>query len=199
MFRILHRIAVVLTICFVCGSMLGLAALAYQQRAIVSPAVDGFDAFKAWLTHDTRIVGEVSGRVIKVETDYAFQLKDSQGGRYHFRLAGIEIPKSPLPLSKAEREWKLMVRSNLSNLILSNEVRVLATYLNEHRSGLGVVYLGGANVNTLLVEEGLAKVKPEYLKGLPLKPYYAFLRAQRRAQERQVGIWKAASDSQAAL
>jgi endonuclease YncB( thermonuclease family) len=190
MFRTLHKVMIGLIVCFWAGLAFGLCALAYEKRSAFYPLVDGVEAFKVWMSVDERVVGTVSGRVTKVDNDYAFQMKDQAGLLYYFRLAGIEIPDPILPVSSADWAWKRAVRTNLSELILSNDVQVIATFLNEQRSGLGLVFRAQTNVNVLLVEQGLAKIKPEYLKGLPLKPHYAFLRAQRRARERQAGLWK---------
>jgi endonuclease YncB( thermonuclease family) len=82
------------------------------------------------------------------------------------------------------------IQTELSSLILSNRVEVDLNYLTDKRNGLGTVYKSGTNINVALVENGLARVNLVYLKGLPVQAQYALVRAERKAREQQVGIWK---------
>src|SRR6185503_1652859 len=110
----------------------------------------------------------------------------------------IDVPQ---PSDARTREQGLLwtqCRTNLSSLILSNQVHIDITATNLNRGGWGVVYVNGTNLNLKMVEAGTARINPNYLKTLPLKEQYAFLVAQKKAQGLRLGIWKSTAETQRA-
>ena len=129
------------------------------------------------------------GQVIQVTGADTFRVRNDAGTVFHFRVDGVDVPQ---PLDAQTRDqvrlWT-QCRTNLSSLILSNQVRIEITATNLNRGGWGVVYVNGTNLNLKMVEGGTARINPNYLKTLSLKEQYAFLVAQKNAQELRRGIW----------
>ena len=73
-------------------------------------------------------------------------------------------------------------KTNLSRLVLSNDVRVELTYTNDTGSALGIVYVGTNNINVKAVETRIVQAKRENMRGLPLKDRYALIQAERKAR-----------------
>jgi endonuclease YncB( thermonuclease family) len=99
---------------------------------------------------------------------------------YNIGLLGLVVPAKGVPVVRS----KDPVKARLSELVLSNEVQVILTWVDESRRCLGVVHLGRTNVNGWLIESGLVKLNRDFIKTLPLLEQYALIRADRRANER---------------
>jgi endonuclease YncB( thermonuclease family) len=172
------------------GLLACFGAYVYHKRAIFNPLVDLVEVWQIHRKNPTRMVGQLTGQVTKVGDELGFHVKSEQGPTYSLRLAGLEPPgdQSEKP-KKAKDPIEVEARTILNRLILSNHVRVDLTFMSEQRSGLGIAYRGETNINAAIAEAGLAKVKREYLKGLPWKEQYKLVRAERKAQEKQSGLW----------
>jgi endonuclease YncB( thermonuclease family) len=184
MFHTLHKIVVVMLWVLLAG----LGIYVYQQRAVFSPLVDLVDAMLIRDGFEQKISGEMTGQVVKVFDGDTFQIRDDQGRVLNVRLTGLDAPDIQRT-NKAELLLAGESKTNLTRLILSKPVRVQITYSNDTRGALGIAYLGETNVNATMVAWGMARLKLEYMNGLPLKNRYALLRADRRAKEQ-----KAAAD-----
>jgi endonuclease YncB( thermonuclease family) len=93
----------------------------------------------------------------------------------------------PLARTNARpRDWPDPAKARLSGLVLSNQVEVTMTWIDERRRGVGVVRVGPTNINAAMVESGLAKLNRDFIKPLPLTDQYALIRADRRASERRL-------------
>lgn len=161
----------------------------YQQRAVFYPALDFVQALKIRQDYKLNIVGEVTGEVTKVQEDFIFQMKSTNGLNFSLRLAGLELQTPDILKPKEAAEMKEATQEQLEKLISSKKVRVALTVLSEQRTGAGLVYAGPTNVNASLVRAGRAQLKREYLRGVPLRELYALVQAERLAKEDKAGIW----------
>lgn len=193
MFHTLRKIVIRLFALCVSGLVVGVGAFVYEKRAIFDPVADFIEVLK--LPAGSKSLEQVSGQAIKVMDDYSFQLKDDRGQLFSFRLVGL----APLPpqnaANKTATDFRQETESALRGLVLSNQVRVAVTFLNERRTGLGIAYVGETNVNAAMVEAGLGKVKREFLNGLPRQEQFALVRAESKAREKKAGLWKEPADS----
>lgn len=193
MFHTLRKIVILLFALFVSGLVVGVGAFVYEKRAIFDPVADFIEVLK--LSAGSKSLEQVSGQAIKVMDDYSFQLKDDRGQVFSFRLVGL----APLPPRGGANKTALDVRqemeSSLRGLVLSNQIRVAVTFLNDRQTGLGIAYVGETNVNAAMVEAGLGKVKREFLNGLPRQEQFALVRAESKAREKKAGLWKEPADS----
>jgi endonuclease YncB( thermonuclease family) len=181
MFRLLHKVYIGMRWL----AVLGLAVLVYGHRSFFNPLVDLVDALRVREGLEQQKSGELSGTVTRVLSGDIFQVRDERGRIYTIRLTGVEAPEFQLT-SPAARSRANASRAQLSQLVLSREVRIELTHTNDSRHALGLVYLGGTNVNVMAVENGIVRAKPENMHGLPLKDRYALIQAERRARDRNL-------------
>ena len=193
MFHTLRKIVIVLFFLICSGAAVGVGAVVYAKRAVFDPIMVYLEVRK--LPKAPGALEEISGQVVKTMNDYSLQLKDDRRLLSNFRLVGL----APLDQKRMTNETELVLQDGIETrfrqLVLSNQVRVRVSYLNAQRTGLGLVYTGTTNVNVTLVQEGLAKVKREFLHGLPRIEQYALVRAEHKARERKLGLWKEGENS----
>ena len=172
----------------------------YANREVFRPLVDLVQVYREMTLVPTPqpVIGQMTGQVIQVTGADTFRVKNAAGTAFHFRVDGVDAPQFLDAQTREQGRLWTQCRTNLSSLILSNQVRIDITATNVNRGGFGVVYLNGTNLNLKMVEAGTARINPNYLKTLPLKEQYAFLVAQKKAQELHLGIWKWTAESQRA-
>jgi endonuclease YncB( thermonuclease family) len=177
MFHTLRRFVVV-------SGWIGLAALAlylYQFRHALDPVVDLVRSLSAGEGVKQEGRGELSGRAVRVFSGDTFQLRDAAGRVFTVRLTGLSAPDPNSP-NAAERLRAGQSRTNLSELVLSNQVRVTVTLSNEASIVLGLVRVGTTHVNARMVQSRAAVARRDLMRGLPLKDRYALIHADRLAQ-----------------
>jgi endonuclease YncB( thermonuclease family) len=186
MFHALRKI--VIGIC--CALVIVAGVYVYQKRAIFSPVTDLIEALRIQDKSPPKALGQLPGRVVSVGDKNSFQLKDAHGTTYIFHLAGLSASAGPEATNGPARGFEVERRRYLSQLVLSNQVQVLVTILNEQRQGLGIVYIGSTNVNAAMAEGGFDRVRREYLRGLPWRERYALVHAESKARAQKAGLWK---------
>ena len=107
-----------------------------------------------------------------------------------FRSTGLEAPPAAAARDQAARRLFLLSKTNLSELVLSNRVRIAMTYLSPLRAGAGIVRQGTNNINVRMVESGLVRVNRESIRELPVPEQYRLVAAERKAQEQQLALWR---------
>jgi endonuclease YncB( thermonuclease family) len=177
MFRQLHKGWV--RFCWL--ALIAFAGVMYYHRSLFYPLVDLIDALRVREGLEQKHSGEMSGKVAGVLSGDMFILRDERGRRYTIRLTGVEAPSYELANREAQLR-ALASRTNLSRLVLSNDVRVELTCTNDSRCALGIVYVGTNNINVKAVEAGIVQAKRENMRGLALKDRYALIQAQRKAR-----------------
>ncbi|MEO8426836.1 MAG: thermonuclease family protein [Verrucomicrobiota bacterium] len=170
----------------------------YANREVFRPLVDLVRVSREMTFAQTPqpIIGQMTGQVIQVTAADTFRVRNAAGTVYHFRVDGVDVPQPGDAQTRDQARLWTHCRTNLSSLILSNQVRIDITSTNLNRGGWGVVYVNGTNLNLKLVEAGTAQINPNYLKSLPLKEQYAFLVTQKKARELHRGIWKSTRQTQ---
>src|SRR4249920_1485903 len=131
MFHTLHRIMLVAMWALV----LCVGMVLYQKRAVFWPAVGAVQALSIREGFEQHAVGELNGTVTKVLDGDTFRLKSVDGQICTIRLTGLDAPDFR-PTNKAALLLAGQSRTNLSRLILSNDVRVEITYSNRPHEAL---------------------------------------------------------------
>ncbi len=193
MFKVLHRFLVVGYWCF----WAAVAFWLYTQRARIQPAVDL--ATLAW--HQDRKaefpVREFTGTVTRSYGGSSFQVRDAAGQSYNFGLAGIAAGNPEGPANAVERRRSAQVATNLTAWVHGAPVRIQVTLENPAtKTGLGIVWAGTNNLNERVLEEGLAALRKDQIRALPLTDQLALVLAERRAKESGTGIWAEARPSE---
>jgi endonuclease YncB( thermonuclease family) len=177
MFRKLHKVCV--GFCWLAA--IAFAGVMYHHRSLFYPLVDLVDALRVREGLEQQQSGELSGKVARVLSGDMFIVKDERGGSCTIRLTGVEAPNYGLN-NRAAQLRAVASQTNLSQLLLSKDVRVELTYTNDTCGALGIVYVGTNNINVKAVETGIVQVKRESMRGLPLKDRYALIHAERKAR-----------------
>jgi endonuclease YncB( thermonuclease family) len=177
MFFTLHRVVRILGLVVLAA----VAFLAWQRPALFDPAVDLVAALRSGNTIQGTVLTSITGQVVRVFDGTGFQLRDEQRRSFNVRLAGLDAP-SLTSRNRQERERASISRSNLCELVLSNQVRLEVTLTNAARTALATAYLGRTNVNAALLESGHFTLRPDYMVGLPLRTRYTLVRADRQGR-----------------
>ena len=177
MFRQLHKVCVG----FSWLAVIAFAGVMYHHRSLFYPLADLVEALRLREGLEQQKSGEVSGTVTRVLSGDMFILKDERGRSCTIWLTGVEAPIYDLNNRTAQRR-AVASKTNLSRLVLSNNVRVELTYTNDSRGALGIVYVGTNNINVKAVETGIVQAKRENMRGLPLKDRFALIQAERKAR-----------------
>lgn len=185
MFHTLRKIVIAL---FWLG-LVAVAGLLYTNRHVFRPVGVWVDLIQNKEWGEEGYIGSLSGRVITVSEGNSFKVRNAEGTIYSLGLAGLEIPNAGNAPNPQEKKFARRSAEYLSGLILSNRVEIELTFTNRLRTGLGMVRHGSTNVNLAMVKAGWARVKPEYIRALPLIEQYHLTRAQQKAQQNQAGFW----------
>ena len=186
MFFILRRIVLTIFGLLVAGLLFCL----YQKRIVAQPLFDYYALWNASRGVQRAYVGELTGQVTAVLGGDLFQVKGRDGGIYNFRLAAVQAPQRSAATSKELQRLANLSKTNLVSLILSNQVKVAFTYMNEFRGGVGITYVNDTNnVNARMLEAGLVWINTNGLRTLPLRDQYALVLAERKAKEQRLGGW----------
>lgn len=181
LFHKLHRGAVAMAWLAVAG----VVVVGWQNRQVFTPPIDYFRALTIHQGYEQQIRGELLGRADRILDETSFRLKTTDGQLANVRLTGIEAPPLLGAVTPQEAERAIDARRSLGELVLSNEVRVEISHVQQPGAVLGLAYVDGTNVNLAMVRDGVARAKTEFMRGLPLKLRYALLRADRLAAEKR--------------
>ncbi|MGV3771883.1 MAG: thermonuclease family protein [Verrucomicrobiales bacterium] len=154
----------------------------YQNRHVFEPVGIWYEVYQNNGFKKGEALPVVSGAANYVTDSRTFQLKRAKMPLFIVRLAGLDEPNlrpTSVEAAKAEAEGKKI----LKELIEGEVVNVDVTY-NANNSGLGICYRGQTNINLHLIKEGIAQLKPEYIKPLPAKLQYEFFHARRVAMKK---------------
>ena len=170
-------------------ALLGAGALLYAHRAMFSPAQEWMETLRRAETERLPIVGEADGRVIRVPAGDSVIVRDAQGAKVSFRIAGVLGPP-PSRHPRSERAEVFRRSQNfLRELALSNDVHIAYTFMVPEGGGVGGVYLGGTNLAIPLLREGMVIVHDASLKSLPIPDQVQLLAAEKAAREGRRGVW----------
>lgn len=180
MFHFLHRVYVLAWTVLIVGGL----AWIYPKLGVSEPLQDWVAVWRNNSDVAVKPVGEVSGTVVKVIDGASFTLRGVDTQLYSIALFGVTAPL--FTPNSAEGELAKKSKAHLSDLVLSNEVRVTLTWIDPQRRGVGVVHAGVTNINAAMVESGLVQFKRKLIKGLALRDQYALIRADRLAKEQKL-------------
>lgn len=119
---------------------------------------------------------QLTGKVVRVHDGDTFTMVDSLGDTTIVRLQGIDCPELHQP-------YGYQARRRTNQLIYGRTVQVQAVTKDKYRRTIGIVSIGGQNLNMLLLREGLAW----HYKKYDNSAYAASL--EENARETKTGIW----------
>jgi endonuclease YncB( thermonuclease family) len=105
------------------------------------------------------------------------------------RLVGIDAPETSKKKNQPGQPFSRKSTKYLANLVLNKSVEVKSYGTDRYGRTLGVVFVGGKNVNLEMVKSGLAEVyRGKPAGGLDLEPYW---KAEAEAKKAGIGMWSA--------
>lgn len=127
--------------------------------------------------------GTLSGRVVGVSDGDTITVLDASRQQYKVRLQGIDAPESRQAFGNVSKR-------GLSDLVAGQQVDV--QYQKEDRYGrlLGVVFVGGQDVNLAMVSRGLAWHYTFYQRDQSILDRQRYALAQQQAQQAGIGLWR---------
>jgi endonuclease YncB( thermonuclease family) len=186
LFWMLHRAVKALFWCF----WLAVVGFLYTQRAALQPAVDFAELWWNLPADRPAQLARLSGRVTRLFAGDSLQLQDHQGWLFNYGLAGVSAPRPTPTATPMERLAAGACQTNLSQLVLGQRIEIDVTLANpQNRTGLGLVRVGGTNVNEMMLRSGWASLKRGQIRVLPLLTQYELVRAERLARQRRLGLW----------
>lgn len=187
-FRFLHWFVIALFWAF----WLVVGFWVYQHRLALQPAADYVELL--W-NMDPRAAKQrpplsLSGRVTKANSGDGLQLRNDGGLLFNYGLSGLAAPRADRLSPPAQRALADLCQSNLNQLAVGQWVDIDVWLANpETRTGLGVFRMGETNLNALALEWGIATLRREQIRGLPLREQYAMVQAERAARRERRGVW----------
>ena len=151
----------------------------YERRHWFDPLVDLVEAWRIKEGVQQQVAGELIGTPKKVIDGESFTLNAEPKGTWYVKLTGIDAPQPAKPGVRSDPEVAES-RKRLEDLLGTNQVRVVVTYMQPTHRAMGLVYVGETNVNQLLVREGKVQVDRKLLNGLKLREKYELIRAEPR-------------------
>jgi len=186
LFWALHRAVKALFWCF----WIAAAGFLYTQRAALEPAVDLTELWWNRPSNRPSELGRIEGRVTRLFAADSLQLRDDNGWLFNYGLAGAAVPKVSMNATSNDRYAAGAGLTNVTRLVLNQHVAIDVTLANpQTRTGLGLVRVGGTNVNETLLRDGLARLNRDQIRVLPLLDQYALVRAERLARRERIGLW----------
>ena len=103
------------------------------------------------------------------------------------RLVGIDAPETSKKKNQPGQPFSRKSTSYLTDLVLNKSVEVKSYGTDRYGRTLGVVFVGGKNVNLEIAKAGMAEVyRGRPAGGLDLEPYW---NAEAEAKKAGIGIW----------
>jgi len=144
------------------------------------------------VSHGQDVIWTATGTVIKISDGDTIHLETPEQTILKVRLYGIDAPETEKinshtgRISKPGQRYGEEAKNALENKIRGRQVKLDILDIDKYRRMVGIIYLGGRNINLEMVKEGYAEAYTEYLK----EPYRKdFLKAEREARLVKKGIW----------
>jgi micrococcal nuclease len=135
---------------------------------LVAPALAG----------QLKVTRVVDGDTIKVK---------STAGEVTIRLVGIDAPELSHKKGEPGQPFSQQATKHLAGLVLNKNVEIKEYGHDRYGRILGVVFLGGKNINLEMVEAGFAEVyRGDPAPGQDLAPYW---KAEEQARAAKKGMW----------
>lgn len=125
---------------------------------------------------------DITGRVVAISDGDTLTVLDASKTQHKIRLAGIDAPEKAQPFGTRSRQA-------LSEYVFSKDVTVLVVDVDRYKRVVGIVMLGGKDINQQLVAEGHVWVYRQFLKKLPAGKPEAYIKAEQQAKAGKVGLW----------
>jgi endonuclease YncB( thermonuclease family) len=162
----------------------------YQHREALRPLLDLGEL--AWHRQPAPADGHarLAGHGVRAYSGTGFEFRGTNGVALNCGLAGVSLDPARWSSTPAGRDLLEAARAHLHQRVAGQSV-VLELLLSnpEARTGLGVAYVNGTNLNELTLAEGFGVLERERIRSLHLLQQWALLQAERAARVAGRGVW----------
>jgi micrococcal nuclease len=123
-----------------------------------------------------------SGLVVAISDGDTITLLTEDKQQLKIRLAGIDAPEK-------KQAFGTKARDHLASRIFKHDVEVDLRKKDQYGRFLGVIYIGGVDINQSMVQDGYAWFYKHYAKDQPKEEAQRYAKAEADARSKQRGLW----------
>ena len=124
----------------------------------------------------------IVGKVVGVSDGDTITVLDAERSSWKIRLATIDSPEK-------NQDFGARAKESLSGMVFGREVEVEVRTVDRYGRNVGVVRIGGMDVNLEQIKRGFAWHYTQYSKEQPFEEKRIYAQAQDDARARRVGLW----------
>lgn len=122
------------------------------------------------------------GLVVAISDGDTITLLTEDKRQLKIRLAGIDTPEK-------KQAFGTKARDHLASRIFKNDVEVDLRKKDQYGRYLGVIYIGGVDINQSMIQDGYAWFYKHYAKDQPKEEAQRYAKAEADARSKQRGLW----------
>jgi endonuclease YncB( thermonuclease family) len=122
------------------------------------------------------------GLVVAISDGDTITLLTEDKRQIKIRLAGIDTPEK-------KQAFGTKARDHLASRIFKHDVEVDLRKQDQYGRHLGVIYIGGVDINQSMIQDGYAWFYKHYAKEQPKEEALRYAKAEADARSKQRGLW----------
>jgi endonuclease YncB( thermonuclease family) len=122
------------------------------------------------------------GLVVAISDGDTITLLTEDKRQIKIRLVGIDTPEK-------KQAFGTKARDHLASRIFKHDVEVDLRKQDQYGRHLGVIYIGGVDINQSMIQDGYAWFYKHYAKEQPKEEALRYARAEADARSKQRGLW----------
>ena len=122
------------------------------------------------------------GLVVAISDGDTITLLTEDKQQLKIRLVGIDTPEK-------KQAYGSKAREHLASRIFKQEVEVNLRKKDQYGRHLGVIYIGGIDINQLMIQDGYAWFYKQYAKDQPKEEALRYAKAEQDARAKHKGLW----------
>jgi endonuclease YncB( thermonuclease family) len=122
------------------------------------------------------------GLVVAISDGDTITLLTEDKRQIKIRLVGIDTPEK-------KQAFGTKARDHLASRIFKHDVEVDLRKQDQYGRHLGVIYIGGVDINQSMIQDGYAWFYKHYAKEQPKEEALRYAKAEADARSKQRGLW----------
>ena len=122
------------------------------------------------------------GLVVAISDGDTITLLTEDKQQLKIRLVGIDTPEK-------KQAFGTKARDHLASRIFKQDVEVDLRKKDQYGRHLGVIYIGGVDINQSMIQDGYAWFYKHYAKEQPKEEAQRYAKAEADARSKQRGLW----------
>jgi endonuclease YncB( thermonuclease family) len=122
------------------------------------------------------------GLVVAISDGDTITLLTEDKQQLKIRLVGIDTPEK-------KQAFGTKARDHLASRIFKQDVEVDLRKKDQYGRHLGVIYIGGVDINQSMIQDGYAWFYKHYAKEQPKEEALRYAKAEQDARAKQKGLW----------